>query len=269
MEIFASLAVNLAVLLLVFLAAWLGCWKIRDCTPVDSLWAIGMVAVALSSLAQAGALTQRRLLLTGLCAVWGLRLGGYLLWRWRDHGPDRRYVRLMEKARDKQGWGYGQASLRLVFVVQWPLLWLVCLPIQLGQIDAQPESLGPLGLFGAALAVFGIAFESLADWQLVRFKRDSATAGQVLDRGLWRYTRHPNYFGDACVWWGLFCIAAETRTGLFSVAGPALLTWTLMRWSGAPTVENRMRKTRPGYVDYIRRTSGFVPWPPKREIGDA
>ena len=264
MDIVVSLAVNLAVLLLVFLIAWLACWRIRDCTPVDSLWALGMVAIALSSLAQAGTATPRRLVLTGLCAVWGLRLGGYLLWRWRDHGPDRRYVRLMQKAYDKHGWGFGQASLRLVFLVQWPLLWLVCLPVQLGQIDARPEALGPLGLAGAALAVFGIAFETAADAQLVRFRRDPANTGQVLERGLWRYTRHPNYFGDACLWWGLYAVAAETRAGVFAVVGPLLLTWTLMKWSGAPTVENRMRKTRPGYADYVRRTSGFVPWPPRR-----
>tara|TARA_R110002124_G_scaffold18400_2_gene75257 strand:- start:338 stop:700 length:363 start_codon:yes stop_codon:yes gene_type:complete len=118
-------------------------------------------------------------------------------------------------------------------------------------------------MVGAALAVVGIIFETVSDWQLTKFKKNPDNAGKVMQYGLWRYTRHPNYFGDACVWWGLFLIAAETPAGIWSFFGPALLTWTLMKWSGAPTVENRLHKTREGYADYVRRTSGFVPMPPK------
>ena len=114
------------------------------------------------------------------------------------------------------------------------------------------------------VAIFGIVFESIGDWQLTVFRKNPANAGQVLSTGLWRYTRHPNYFGDACVWWGLFLIGAETSLGWLAIPGPILLTWTLMKWSGAPTLEFRMRKTKPGYAEYIARTSGFVPWPPKR-----
>ncbi len=262
MSILALLALNLAVLLTVYLLAWVACASMKDCTPVDSLWAFGMVALAIATLIQTGEPTPRRIALAGLCTLWGARLGLYLLWRWRDHGPDRRYVRMMESAKAERGWGYWRASLILVFLLQWPLLWIVCLPVQLGQI-APGIGFGALAWIGSGLALFGVVFESVADWQLVRFKRNPANAGQVLDKGLWRYTRHPNYFGDACVWWGLYLIAAETPVGLVSIVGPLLLTWTLLRWSGAPTVETKLRKTRPGYEDYIRRTSGFVPWPPK------
>lgn len=259
----AVLAVNALVVLGLFVLAWAICVRMRDCTPVDSLWGLGMGVVAVSTFLQTGGGTQRRLVLTGLCAAWSLRLAGYLLWRWRDQGPDGRYVRMLDKAKAERGWGYGQASFRLVFALQMPLLWLVCLPVQLGQLAPAPAQLGPLGWAGAGLTLFGLAFESLADWQLVRFRKDKANAGQVLDAGLWRYTRHPNYFGDACVWWGLWLVAAETTPGLFSVIGPAFLVFLLTRWSGVPTVEGRMRRRKPDYEDYVRRTSGFIPWPPK------
>jgi len=262
-DIVTILAINAGVILALFVLAWAACVAMRDCTPVDSLWGAGMGVVAISTFLQTGGGTQRRVVLTAICVVWALRLGGYLLWRWRDHGPDRRYVRMMDKAKVERGWNYGYASFRLVFLLQMPLLWLVCLPVQLGQISAEPAALGWLGLAGAGLAVFGLIFESVGDWQLVNFKKNPANEGQVMDRGLWRYTRHPNYFGDACVWFGLWLVAAETTPGIFAIVGPAYLVFTLTRWSGMPTVEGRMRRRKPAYEDYMRRTSAFVPWLPK------
>lgn len=257
------LIINGLAIMVLFALAWAACVAQRDCTPVDSLWGLGMGVVALSTFLQTGGGTERRIVMTAICVAWAVRLGGYMLWRWRDHGPDRRYVRMMEKAKAERGWNYGYAAFRLVFLLQMPLLWLVCLPIQLGQVADEPANLGTLGLIGAGVAVFGILFESLADWQLVRFKKNPDNAGKVMDRGLWRYTRHPNYFGDSLTWWGLFLIAAETPLGLFSVVGPIYLVFTLTRWSGMPTVEHRLGRTRPDYADYKRRTSAFIPWPPK------
>ena len=144
-----------------------------------------------------------------------------------------------------------------------PMLWLVSLPVQLGQLSADPARLGALGLAGAAIALIGLAFETIADAQLVLFKKDPGNAGKVLDRGLWRFTRHPNYFGDALVWIGLWLVAAETAAGRFAVIGPAYLVFTLTRWSGMPTVEGRMRRRKPDYEDYVRRTPAFIPWFPK------
>lgn len=256
------LAINAAVLAVTFMAAWLLCLKLRDVTPIDSLWAIGMVVMALASFLQTQGDPTRKALLVGLCVLWGVRLGSYLLWRWRDHGPDRRYQTMFAKAQEAKGWGFAKASLLLVFATQAPLLFIVCLPVQLGQIDAAP-GVGVIGIVGAVIAVIGIAFETIGDAQLTRFRRDSANIGQVMDRGLWRYTRHPNYFGDACTWWGLYLIAAETTTGLWALPGPMLLTWTLVKWSGMPTTEGRMKRKKPRYEDYVRRTSGFVPWWPK------
>ena len=261
--VWSLLVTNAVILVLCFVLLWALCLKGKDVTPVDSFWAFGMVVMAISSYFLADGLQERKLLLLGLCALWGIRLGSYMLWRWRDHGSDRRYVALLGKAEAQRGWSFAKASALLVFATQAPLLFIVCLPVQLGQIASQPP-LGVLAWVGAAVSLFGIAFETIGDAQLVRFKRDPANQGQVMTRGLWRYTRHPNYFGDACAWWGMYLIAAETGPGLWSFIGPALLTWTLMKWSGAPTVERKMTKTKPGYADYIARTSGFVPWPPKR-----
>ena len=262
-EFVTILAVNAGVILALFVIAWAICVAMRDVTPVDSLWGLGMGVVAISTFLQTGGGTQRRIVLTAICVAWALRLGSYMLWRWRDHGPDRRYVRMFEKAKAERGWGYGHAAFRLVFAVQMPLLWLTCLPVQLGQVADEPAQLGVVGIAGAVLAICGLLFETLADWQLVRFKKNPENAGKVMDQGLWRYTRHPNYFGDACVWVGLWLVAAETTLGLFSVIGPAYLIYTLTRWSGMPTVEGRMRRRNPDYEDYARRTSAFIPWPPK------
>lgn len=262
MSVALLLATNAAVLVGLFVLFWLFTLKTRDVTPVDSLWALGMVALGWSSFVQTSGDPTRKTVLMALCTIWGLRLGGYLLWRWRHHGPDRRYQTMFGKAKEARGWGFNQASFRLVYLTQVPLLYLVCMPVQLGQIDAAP-SVGVLGWIGAALAIIGILFETIGDGQLVAFRRNPANAGKVLSTGLWRYTRHPNYFGDACVWWGLYLIAAESMTGLWALPGPILLTYTLIRWSGVPTIEGRMKRTKPDYEDYVRRTPGFVPWLPK------
>lgn len=263
MNVLTLLVINAAILTGCFALLWAICLKGRDVTPVDSFWAFGMVVIAVTSFVLADGLPERKLLLLGLCAAWGIRLGGYMLWRWRSHGTDRRYTALLGKAEAQRGWSFAKASALLVFATQAPLLFIVCLPVQLGMVADSPP-LGALAWAGAAITVFGIIFETVGDAQLVRFKRDPANAGMVMQSGLWRYTRHPNYFGDACAWWGMFLVAAETAPGLWSLPGPILLSWTLAKWSGAPTVERKMRKTKPEYADYMQRTSSFIPMPPKR-----
>lgn len=259
------LAVNAGVILALFVLAWAICVAMKDVTPVDSLWGLGMGVVAVSTFIQTGGDTQRGVVMTVICVVWALRLGGYMLWRWRDHGPDGRYVRMLDKAKAERGWGYGYAAFRLVFMLQMPLLWLVCLPVQLGQVPNEPATLGALGVAGEVLAIFGILYESIADWQLVQFKKNPENAGKVMDKGLWRYSRHPNYFGDACVWWGLGLIGTEAGgPGLIALAGPVLITFLLTRVSGVPTSEAGIAKRRPDYAAYLARTSGFIPLPPKQ-----
>ena len=264
MTIVHLLLLNAAISAALFVALWVINLRTRDPSFIDSWWALGMVAIAATSFVSAAHPGQHAGVLTVLCAAWGLRLGGYLLWRWRKHGPDRRYKTMMAHAQSERGWGYAKASLLLVFALQMPLQFVVALPVQLGQWGFD-GTLGPAAWSGVALAVLGLVFESVGDFQLVAFKADPANAGKVLQTGLWRFTRHPNYFGDACVWWGLFLIAAETGLGLWALPGPILLTFLLTRWSGVPTVEGRMRRKKPEYEAYVARTSGFIPmWPKAR-----
>jgi len=256
---------NAAISAVCFIVLWLIGIRLKDVTFVDAWWGLGMVVLAAASfVGSGGGPTPHKLALLGLCAAWGLRLGGHLLLRWRHEGPDRRYRSMLGHAETVRGWSFAKASLLFVFATQAPLQFIVALPAQLGQGAPSPAPLGPLAWAGVALALIGLGFETLGDAQLARFKADPDSRGKVLDTGLWRYTRHPNYFGDACLWWGLYLIAAETPYGIWALPGPILLTWTLMKWSGAPTIEGRMHKTRPGYDAYVARTSGFVPMPPKR-----
>lgn len=267
-DILTVLAINFALCLGLFFVLWLVGAAIRDVSFIDSVWALGMGGLAVATWAQVGGAEPRKLLLVALCGTWALRLGLHLLLRWRSHGPDRRYVRMMEKAKAERGWGFPYATLRLVFALQAPLMWTVALPVQLGQMSATPAEIGWLGWTGAVIALIGIAFETLGDAQITAFKRDPANQGKVLASGLWRYTRHPNYFGDIVTWVGLWLIAAETPLGLWALPGPVLLIFLLTRWSGGVTYERRLTRSRPGYDDYLLRTSALIPWPPKPAQAD-
>lgn len=264
-DIATILAINLGICIASFVILWaIGC-AIKDVTFVDAWWALGLAFMAVTTFFQAEGAPDRMLLLLALAAAWGLRLGLYILWRWRKHGPDRRYVKMLARAQETKGWSYPHAAWRMVFMFQAPILWIVSLPVQLGQLSAAPAAIGTLGRVGAGIVIFGILFESLADFQLVRFKADKANEGKVLDSGLWRYTRHPNYFGDLCVWFGLWLVALETGVlGAVSIIGPLLLLLMFVKYSGGPSYEKRLTYQRPGYAEYISRTSSLIPWPPKK-----
>jgi len=262
-EIAVLLGANLVAISVVMLGLWLVAVRLKDVSFIDAVWPLGMLFLALITLPRTEGDPTRGLLLVWLCAVWALRLGGHLFIRWRAHGADGRYVDLVERTEKERGWNFNKTALLLVFLPQGLLAWLTSLPVQLGQVAWAP-SVGWIGWIGAALAVIGIAFESIGDAQLTAFRRDPEKKGKVLDTGLWRYTRHPNYFGDACVWWGLYLIAAETGPGLWAIFGPAFLTFTLTKWSGIGITEKAIHKSRPGYAEYVARTSAFFPWPPRK-----
>ncbi|HEY4345197.1 MAG TPA: DUF1295 domain-containing protein [Parvibaculum sp.] len=252
------LAANFGAVAAMMLVLWLISIPLRDVSFIDSFWAFGFVLVSCVTmrLFPFGGLHQQ--VLTTLVVVWGLRLGFYLLWRWRREGADGRYVSLTKKAKGN----VHLHTLRTVFLLQGILMWIVSLPLQLGQYGAG-GGLGVLAMAGAALAVIGILFESVGDWQLARFKGNEANRGKVLDSGLWRYTRHPNYFGDLCFWWGCYLVACEAPYGWMSLPGPLVMTFLLVKWSGAALLERRVQRSRPAYADYMRKTSAFIPWPPK------
>ncbi len=257
------LLINFLALSASFVVLWLISIRLRDVSFVDGYWALGMVFMAMLSFIQTDGSPPRKRLLIGLTSLWGLRLALHLFTRWRKEGVDPRYARILGGLMEKKGWSFGKAALIQVFLLQAPLLFFVCLPAQVGQVASEPSHLGTLAWIGTALALIGIAFETIGDWQLRQFRKNPDSKGKVLDTGLWRYTRHPNYFGDCCTWWGIWLVAAETGPGRWTIFGPLLLTFLLMKWSGVPLLEHSLKKRRPGYEDYIRRTSSFFPLPPK------
>jgi hypothetical protein len=252
-------ALSLAVLMALF--AWMAA-RIGDVSFIDAVWGAAMAALAALSWAQLGEKGPRASLIAGMAVLWGTRLGWHLYTRWRAHGEDIRYAKMLGKAR-RVG-KYGAAAAR-VFAIQAVLLLVTCLPAQLGVLASGGAEIGVLAAAGGTLWLIGFAFETIGDWQLTHFRADPANEGSVLDTGLWRYTRHPNYFGDTCVWWGIWLAAAEAGwlVALLSLPGPLFLTFTLTRWSGKPLLEKGLTARRPGYAEYVRRTSGFIPWPPK------
>jgi len=255
------LGVHAAIILGAMFALWLASLRLRDASIVDIFWGFGFVVVAWTGFALAGheGPGPRPLLLTALVTVWGLRLTVYLAWRNLGKGEDHRY----QAMRERFGPRFGLISLPLVFLLQGLLILVVSLPIQWSHAHHGPATLGVLDALGLASFALGFAFESVGDWQLARFKADPANRGRVMDRGLWRYTRHPNYFGDFMVWWGLFLVAAATGQATWTVLGPVVMSVLLLRVSGVTLLEASLRRRRPAYADYVRRTSAFVPWPPK------
>jgi len=254
-------AVDLTMMVLLCLVAV----RIGDVSFIDAVWGAGMAVLALASFVQLGDPGTRAGLLLAMTAIWGLRLGVHLFLRWRGHGEDPRYARMLGKARE-QG-RYGSAAFKVVFGPQAVLLFITSLPAQVGILaSGNPAPLNPLAWAGFALWLTGMVFETVGDAQLKAFRADPAMKGKVLDTGLWRYTRHPNYFGDACAWWGIWLVAATGGlwVALGSLIGPIFLTFTLTKWSGKPLLEKGLAKTRPGYAEYVQRTSGFIPWPPKQ-----
>ena len=259
-----ALVGNAAILLGLVLLLWAISLQINDVSFIDSFWGGGMALLALASwlrVAEPGPLAT---LIMAMAVLWGGRLAIYLYRRWRKEGEDPRYARMMRKPRE-QG-RFASAALTKVFLGQAVLLFLVSSPAQAGIVAAgSTQPIGPLALAGLALWVVGVFFEWVGDWQLARFRADPSNKGQVMDRGLWRYTRHPNYFGDACAWWGIWLAAASASwwVAAATAIGPLFLTFTLTRWSGKPLLEAGLAKRRPGYAEYVTRTSGFVPWPPR------
>ena len=258
-DVFAWCAVAIVVLMV---ATWLVSLALSDVSIVDPVWGLGFVVVAWVArvVADGHGVPLRQNVLVALTTLWGLRLFVHLALRHRGGGEDFRYQRM----RRKHGDAFRFTSLYRVFAFQGVMMFLVSMPVQVGQVPGHPAGLGALGYLGIAVWLVGIGFEAVGDVQLTRFRHDPATAGTVLDTGLWRYTRHPNYFGDACVWWGLFLIAAGTGVGALTVGSPVLMTVLLMRVSGVPMLEHSLRRRRAGYDDYIARTSSFIPRPPRR-----
>jgi steroid 5-alpha reductase family enzyme len=254
----AILATNALAILLVMLAIWSVSLVLRDVSIVDVAWGCLFVLVAwLTALLSRNEGRPIDWLLPVLTTIWGTRLALYLLWRKWGEGEDHRYATM----RVKRGAAFAWQSLFIVFLLQGFLAWTISLPLQFG-IPRTHEHVLWRGV-GIVLWALGFFFESIGDWQLARFRSDLKHRGQVMDRGLWRYSRHPNYFGDFCVWWGLGLIAVGNGAGLWTLIGPLLITVLLLRVSGVTLLESTLKSSKPGYEEYARRTNAFFPWLPK------
>jgi steroid 5-alpha reductase family enzyme len=252
---------NLAIMLAVMCLLWpISVWR-NDPSFIDSVWPLGFIVMAVSSAVLSGQSVLGGSPIFYLVLLWGLRLSAHLFSRWLREGMDRRYKAIRERATTMNVHLF---TLLYVFGMQAILLWLVSLPIQ-HAMAAGPIIAGPALWIALVLFTVGFLFETIGDWQLTRFKADPDNAGKVMDRGLWRFTRHPNYFGDACVFWAFWLVAVSAGSGWWTLVGPVFLTWTLAKWSGAALLEKGLHQTRPDYADYVARTPGFVPGWVKRD----
>jgi steroid 5-alpha reductase family enzyme len=255
--ILSAAAVAIAAYMVV---VWALSLPLRDASIADVFWGPGFAFVAIVS-ASLSPPSARATLLVVLTSAWGLRLALHIGTRWRKKKEeDRRYQAM------RATWGdrFPLVSLFTVFLLQGGLLWTVSLPLQAGAALGAERPMGPLDIAGVALFAVGLTFEAVGDAQLSRFLADPGNLGKVMESGLWRYTRHPNYFGDALVWWGLGLVGAASGAW-WCLLGPALMTFLLVRVSGVSLLEKDIAGRRPEYVAYVRRTSPFLPLPPARD----
>lgn len=257
-------------ILLLMILLWLVSLPLKNASIVDSFWGTGFVIIAwlvalalretyLSLSYEATALSVgRSWLVTALVSLWGLRLSLHIFLRNHSQPEDFRYATWREENGPRWWW----ISLFKVFLLQGLLLWIIAAPIIAGQYPHNGPFPHPLDFLGILVWLTGYTFEALGDWQLARFKKDPSNRGKLLTTGLWKYTRHPNYFGDATQWWGFYLIALAAG-GWWTFFAPLLMTFLLMRVSGVTLLE-RTLQTRPGYAEYMARTSAFFPWPPRK-----
>jgi steroid 5-alpha reductase family enzyme len=253
-ELLVLLLINFAVIVAAALVAWAASLRLRDASIADVLWGLGFVLIAGTSLGLAGATTERVKLIVAMVAIWGMRLSLHLLRRKWGEPEDKRYAAM----RERDGARFGGRSLFSVFTLQAALIWFIALPVQLAVWRDDQSMWTWLDGAGAAIWLIGFYFEAVGDWQLAQFKSKASNRSRVMDQGLWRYTRHPNYFGDFCVWWGIYLIAANGGAAA-TVASPALMSLLLLRVSGVTLLERTIVDRRPDYAEYQRRVNAFFP----------
>ena len=249
-----------AVVLALMGALWLRSLMLRDVSIVDGFWGLGFVVAAWTAhiIGPENASAQR-LFVNGLVTVWGIRLGAHIISRHTPGDEDLRYANWRDEVGPKFKW----LSLFTVFWFQGLLIILIGAPVILNNLLDSPDRPWWPVIFGSVLWLVGLSIEAVADDQLRRFKNNRSDDSEVLDTGLWRYSRHPNYFGDALVWWGHFvCIIGLPYWG-WAVASPLLMSYFLRYFSGVPMLERYLAKRKPAYAAYIQRTPAFFPWFPK------
>lgn len=254
------LLVTIVAVLLHTTIAWLISVVTKRADVIDPFWGPGFIVVVMAAATVGeGAPEKARVVLAALVSVWGLRLGLHLLTRWmKEEHEDRRYA-AMRDAGSQLWW---LQSLVTVFWLQAAILWVVATPLIYAMTsDAEVNKFGMVA--GIVIYCVGLFFEAVGDHQLTVFRKKADTSGQVLDSGLWKYTRHPNYFGDFAVWWGFFAISLSCGAPIWTVISPLIMSVLLMKFSGVGMLEKDIKERRPGYSDYVERTNAFFPWFPK------
>jgi steroid 5-alpha reductase family enzyme len=254
---FLDLYLNgLCVMLALALMGWIVSVFRQNVTHVDSMWSLFFLLASFAYVESFSAISARGLIVLNLLTIWALRLSIYLTRRnWGPH-EDHRYVAIRQNNTPHFKW----TSLYIVFGLQAVLAWIISLPI-LGSINSSTP-LNIIDIVGILLTVFGITWESIADWQLTKFKRMNTNQHKVLNSGVWRYSRHPNYFGECCVWWGFFLIALAGGAW-WSLPSVILMTLLLLKVSGVALLEKDIAERRPEYLHYIKTTNSFIPGKPK------
>ncbi len=245
-------------------ALWVASVVLRDASIVDPWWSIGFLLVTVQTVLRTGLTPGKRLLLV-MVGAWAIRLFLYLLSRSRGRPEDPRYAAFRRRYGAERYWWI---SFFQVFLLQGALVVMISAPLQLAAAAPAPDAASGADLLALGVFTVGLAVETVADAQLAAFRRERARLGaaaqeRVLDTGLWRYSRHPNYFGEAVLWWGFWFAALDVPMGWATVLAPAMMTFLLLKVSGVALLDAHLEATRPGYADYIRRTSAFVPWPPR------
>ena len=256
------LFINFSAVLAMMMAGWLISLLYRNVTIVDSLWGLGFIIIAWITYFLSDGYVVRKTLIATFVTLWGLRLCIYLSIRNWGKGEDPRYG-LWRKESGERFW---LVSLFKVFILQAVFMWFISLAPQFGQISPTPNQLTWLDIIGASIWAIGFLFETVGDWQLAHFKTNPDNKGKVMDKGLWAYSRHPNYFGECLVWWGLFLISFSSPGNWWTIMSPLIATIVLLKMTGIPLTEKTIGKKRPGYREYIDRTNAFIPWFPKKEV---
>ncbi len=251
---------SLLLIMLIMTTLWLVSIYLKNVSIVDLFWGFGFVVSVLFFYLNTDGISTRKILLLIMVAIWGLRLSIYLAWRNIGKGEDFRYAQFRKNYGEHRYWWI---SFFQTFLLQGLLMWLISAPLLGAMFYSQNISLGILDFIGIAFWIIGISFEAGGDFQLARFKSNQNNKGKILNTGFWRYTRHPNYFGDSAVWWGygFICLAAGSYIPLL---GSILMTALIIKVSGVALLEKSLKDTKPQYREYIEKTSAFIPWFPKK-----
>jgi steroid 5-alpha reductase family enzyme len=250
----------LLVILVLMTTLWIFSVVYKNVSIVDLFWGIGFILVSAVYFKCTDGNDTRKTILMILVTIWGLRLSGYLAWRNIGKGEDFRYRQFRQTYGEHRYWWI---SYFQTFLSQGLLMWLISAPLLGAQFLGKGNEIGLLDFAGLILWLTGFIFEAVGDYQMARFKTNIQNKGKVMDNGLWRYTRHPNYFGDSSVWWGygLICLSAGSY---IPIVGSILMTILIIKISGVTLLEKSLKENRPGYKEYIEKTSAFIPWFPKK-----